>query len=101
MCEQRVILIRRITTLSNKGAPRARRPKEPSHGGTFIRIVDPSGIGDHLHLFPLGAVTPCAITAPALTAAANMQLPHGARFAPSSSGWYHDEAIRANDGRDH
>jgi hypothetical protein len=36
-----------------------------------------------------------------LTAAANMQLPHGARFAPSSSGWYHDDAIRSDDGRDH
>ena len=36
-----------------------------------------------------------------LTAVANMQLPHGARFAPTSSGWYHDEAIRADDGRDH
>jgi hypothetical protein len=36
-----------------------------------------------------------------LTAAANMQLPHGARFASASSGWYHDDAIRADEGRDH
>jgi hypothetical protein len=35
-----------------------------------------------------------------LTAAANTQLPRGARFAPASSGWYHDDAIRADEGRD-
>jgi hypothetical protein len=35
-------------------------------------------------------------TAPA--ANANVQLPHGAELA-SGSGWYHDEAIQADDAR--
>jgi len=32
--------------------------------------------------------------------AADVQLPRGARFAPASSGWYHDAAIRDEDGRE-
>jgi len=32
--------------------------------------------------------------------AANVELPHGARLVASTNGWYHDDAIRAEEHRD-
>ena len=47
-----------------------------------------------IYTFPLRGRYALRDRGDGFTAAADVQLPHGARLAPSTSGWYHDAAIQ-------
>ena len=71
----------------------ARTAKEPNHDDDFVRNAD--HVGDDLHLPATG---PFRAAHRRHCAGRECDLPRGVKLV-SSSGWYHDEAIQAENAR--